>query len=554
MSAVSHAVRARERFLSLAVCTAALLALACSPKPQTLDFIALSDTHIASGEDLGRLRRLLYTLRDRGKFVLITGDICAHAPEYEENVREICARAPLPVYVLPGNHDDNYSRSPQWWSGVFGPLARTFEAGGYEFILNWSQDSLRCRQWLDSLLAVTPSGKPLVYAQHYPPGKFGDTAIPLLESRASDIVLCLSGHTHTHNLDTLECGIVSLTLSNCSMDSTRDGRFYEIRLAGGKVGSISSFAFDSLALDSLPDTPPTLALDDSSVCIVLDSARVLTGQARDDHSVERVEYSLDYGPWAMAAGSGNFSLSLDPLALSPGPHYLLVRARDSQGALSDGFAARNLYVPEPEPPAGTVELWNGRNGYEGCRAVTVRAQAPDICLENGDLECWTYSRHDEMEFSEFYIRYDLSGLKSPPGTRVKSLELLLFCSRQNSLSPAVGDDLYRVGLPGSDWDSRITFSTRPTLPAWTAQDSGSVEAPLCGEWTEQSDGRQEVRPETPVRLDLSVFIPQFEQWLAHPERNHGWVVSPVRNSYNISFRGCSYAVPTLRPRLIVRFN
>ncbi|MCE5272654.1 metallophosphoesterase [bacterium] len=554
MTADNRAVRTGKLFIRLSVLVAAFLACACSSKPRPLDFIALSDTHIASGEDLGRLRRLLYTVRDRGQFVLITGDICAQAPEYEENVREICAQAPLPVYVLPGNHDDNYARSPQWWSAVFGPLARTFEAGGYEFVLNWSQDSLRCRQWLDSLLAATPAGKHLVYAQHYPPGKFGDTALPLLEGRAQDIVLCLSGHTHTHNLDTLACGVVSLTLSNCSMDSTRDGRFYEIRLDSGRLTAVRSFAFDSLALDSLPDTPPTLALADSSVCLVLDSARVVAGQAWDDRAVTQVEFSLDYGPWRKATGTDSFSLALDPLDLSPGPHYLLVRARDSAGALSDGFAARSLYVPEPQSPSGVVELWNGHNGYDGCLSATVRAQQPTACLAGADLECWTYGRRGEQEFSEFYLAYDLGGLRPPAGKRVESLELELFCCRQNSLSPAGGDDLYRVGLPGSGWDSRMTFATRPALPAWSAQDSGAVSAPLSGEWSEQADGRQEVRPETPVRVDLSAFIPQFERWLAHPEQNHGWVVSPVRSNYNITFRGGSYAVPSLRPRLIVRFN
>lgn len=537
-------------------CLALLVILACTGKtgPRRLTFVAISDTHIASGGDLSRLRQFLYTVRERGQFVLITGDICAHAPEYLENVREICRLAPLPVHVLPGNHDDNYARRPEWWSGVFGPLARTFEARGYEFLLNWSQDSLRCHEWLDSVLAVTPPGKRLVYAQHFPPGRFGDAALPLLERRAEDFVLGLSGHTHTHNLDTLDCGLISLTLEACGMDSSRAGLFYEIELADGCLAAVRSFSFDSLALENPPDSPPVLSLDDTSACVTVSGPLHLTGRASDDRGVAGVEYCLDNGPWRAASGTDSFSLALEPGELSGGNHYLRARARDSAGALSDCFARKALYVPESPLDEGEFELCNGVAGYSGCLDITVRAHRPSACVEGEDLECWTYGRSGGQEFSEFYIAFDLSGLKPRPGAKVKSLELLLFCCRQNSLSPAEGDDIYRVGLPGADWDENITFESRPASPAWNAVDSGEFDAPLSGEWEEQLDGRQEVRPETPVRVDLSAFIPRFERWLEHPAENHGWVVSPVRTNYNISFHCSEYGVVTLRPRLRVRFN
>jgi len=535
---------------------AILLLIACPGKtgPQRLTFIALSDTHIASGGDLSRLRQFLHTVRERGQFVLITGDICAHAPEYLENVREICRLAPLPVYVLPGNHDDNYSRSPEWWSGVFGPLARTFEAQGYQFLLNWSQDSLRCSQWLDSVLAVTPAGKRLVYAQHFPPGRFGDAAMPLLAGRANDFVLSLSGHTHTHNLDTLDCGLISLTLEACGMDSSREGLFYEIELMDGRLAAVRSFAFDSLALENPPDSPPALSLDDTSACVTVSGPLRLTGRALDDRGVAGVEYSLDNGPWLAASGADSFSLALEPGELGGGNHLLRARARDNTGNLSDFFASKALYVPEKPLEEGGFELCNGVDGYSGCRDITVRGHQPAVCAEGEDLECWTSGRKGQEEFSEFYISFDLGGLKTRPGAKVKSLELILFCCRQNSLSPGVGDDIYRVGLPGAEWNESITFESRPASPGWSAVDSGEVNAPQSGEWEEQLDGRQEVRPGTPVRIDLSAFMPQFERWLERPAENHGWVISPVRNNYNISFRCSECEVVTLRPRLRVRFN
>ena len=245
---------------------------------------------------------------------------------------------------------------------------------------------------------------------------------------------------------------------------------------------------------------------------------------------------------------------MDQGKLGGGNHFLRARARDNAGNLSDFFASKALYVPESSLEEGGFELCNGVDGYSGCRDITVRAHRPSACAEGEDLECWTYGRSGGQEFSEFYISFGLSGLKPRPGAKVSSLELILFCCRQNSLSPAAGDDIYRMGLPGADWSENITFESRPASPAWSAADSGEFDAPLSGEWEEQLDGRQEVRPGTPVLVDLSAFIPQFERWLERPAENHGWVISPVRNNYNISFHGSEYEVVTLRPRLRVRFN
>lgn len=543
----------KSSFLFPVILLAAALA-GCGGKqaPSRITFIALSDTHIAADSDLNRFRQFLHTVRERGDFVLITGDICGHAPEYLEPVREIARGSGLPVYMLPGNHDDNYARHPQWWSDVFGTMHYAFDAGGYVFLMNWSQDSLAAKTWLAAMLDSIPDHRPLVYCQHFPPTGSGGFVLPLLEARPGGIALSIAGHTHTESFDTLGATIF-LTLENCYMGERRNGRFYEVTLEDGRLSGLRSFAFDSLELKAPPDRATVVSLDDTAACVVLDRATTLTGTAGDDNAVALVEYSLGGGPWQSAKGLEIFAISLDPSRLAPGHHGLLVRARDSAGNLSDGFARTVIYVPETRPGPGTVVLYNGSGDYRGCRDITVRRHDPEAVLDGEDLECWTFGPDGAREFSEFYIAFDLTGARPRHGAKLKAAELTLFCSRQNSVSPESGDDLYRVGLPGSAWDESMSFSSRPAFPGWTPVDRGSFDAPLTGEWVE-IDGRQELNPAAPVSLDLSAFIPEIERRLDRPAENHGWVISPVRSNYNVSFRSSEYAIKTMRPRLTLVFE
>ena len=91
-----------------------------SSSPRQLKFLALTDTHIVKGEDLERFRDFMHTACARDvEFIVVLGDITGHQPEYLPGVRQVAERSKLPVYLLPGNHDDNYAHNSNWWSDVF---------------------------------------------------------------------------------------------------------------------------------------------------------------------------------------------------------------------------------------------------------------------------------------------------------------------------------------------------------------------------------------------------------------------------------------------------
>jgi len=555
-SARTYSLRILTAQLSIFLIAASCLtAVACNraERPKSLRFLALTDTHIAADSDLARWRDFLYSIRDREiEFIVVLGDLCGHAPEFIEPAKEIAGQAGPSVYFLPGNHDDNYARNPEWWISVFGSPYYRFEHEGYHFIMNWSQNRDAPLGWLEAALDSIPEGDPIVFCQHYPPRASGAPQSgpwPILETRSEDIIVALSGHTHRRMSETTG-SILSETLDNCSMDTTKDGHFYEITLKDKKLVRIQEFTLAELKTASPPDNPPTLSLADTSGYFVIDRPVILTGTAQDDKKVALVQWRIDFGSWEKAQGTEQWQAKLDPADLSSGHHMLWARARDNTGQASAGFERATLYIPEQEPEPGTVRLSQGLAGYTGCRDVTVRAHAPEVNAEGGDLECWIGGEAGSEEFSEFYISFDLSRIRA--GRKVKEVRLTLFCSRQNSVSPADGDDLYRVGIIGEPWTEEMNYSQRPNQPGWHPARE-AAKARLEAEWPVPS-GMQEIRPEVPVTIDLTVFAAEVEKWIEKPESNHGWVVSPFFDEYNISFRSSECRIPTMRPRLEIVFQ
>ncbi len=527
-------------------------------KTGPIKFLAIADTHIAVDSHLGRWRDFLHSVRDRdAEFMIVLGDVTAHQPEYLEPVREIAEAARFPVYFLPGNHDDNYARNPWWWTSVFPSMYYAFEHRGTHFIMNWSTDSVASLPWLKAYLDSVPPGEQIVFCQHHPPrwsSAPDGGPWPLVSTRAADIVVALSGHHHHRHSDTLGT-ILSETLAACSMDTTLDGYFYEITLPGDSPALIEEFPLKELAMRSPADSPPTVHLKDTGGYFVVENTLELQGCAEDDRGVSVVERRIDELSWQRCRGAENWSLSLSRTELAPGHHQLWIRARDNAGQACLGFERAIVYVPEPEPPSKVVALRQGLNNYTGCRDVTVREHDPEVRTDGLDLECWVHGEQAGEEFSEIYISFDLTGLSKPAaGSRITGIKLVLYCSRQNSLSPGDGDDLYRVAAVGEPWVESINYLERPKVPGWHPSKDKEPEAFLEGEWPLPADSRQELRPPLPVSVDLSAFAETVESWLSHPEKNHGWVVSPVRDEYNISFCPSEHSIPTLRPRLEITFQ
>lgn len=221
-------MRLRRKWLALLVAWMAAAAVALAAEP-VFRFVALSDPHLASGAEMVRFRQFLHTVGQTEKpdFVLMLGDVCGHAPEYLPRAKEVADASGTTVYTLPGNHDDNYGRNPQWYKSVFGRMHYSFEHKGMHFVMNCSQD--QPIDWVEADLAAVGKDTPVVFCQHYPPAMKDDQGRQVADTlqKYPQVKLILSGHTHGYAEGTLG-QVPSITLRDCnfSPDLKDPGNWY----------------------------------------------------------------------------------------------------------------------------------------------------------------------------------------------------------------------------------------------------------------------------------------------------------------------------------------
>ena len=191
----------------------------------------LTDTHVcaagakayervATNDMLARAVRHLNALAPRADVVLVTGDLC-HAGAREEYaaLRELLAPLEMPVFLIPGNHDDRAE------------LVRAFPAHGYlpqdggflhyvvehhplrlvalDTVIPGEAGGRLCAArlaWLEARLAEG-KGRPTLVFMHHPPfatgirhmdeiGLEGAEAFGRIVERHPEIERILSGHLH----------------------------------------------------------------------------------------------------------------------------------------------------------------------------------------------------------------------------------------------------------------------------------------------------------------------------------------------------------------------
>src|ERR1700744_2696338 len=101
-------------------------------------FAHVSDTHV--GGSVTAADDLRSTVRDINadvelKFVILTGDITEFGADTElQLAKQILDSLNKPWYIIPGNHDANWSESgANSFRKVFGAETTTFQYGGYLF-------------------------------------------------------------------------------------------------------------------------------------------------------------------------------------------------------------------------------------------------------------------------------------------------------------------------------------------------------------------------------------------------------------------------------------
>ncbi len=191
---------------------------------QPFTFAHVTDTHVGGSTGADDLRRTVSDINTLPgiAFVILSGDVTEFGSDEELRLaRQILDSLQVPWYVIPGNHDTNWSENGgNTFRTVFGAETFSFTYGGYRFAGTNSGPNMRMSPgqvprenlvWLDSLFAAGPDPhQPLIYINHYPQDSSLNNwyeAIDRIKTQKIQLMLC--GHGHTNKKEEFE-GIPSI--------------------------------------------------------------------------------------------------------------------------------------------------------------------------------------------------------------------------------------------------------------------------------------------------------------------------------------------------------
>jgi outer membrane protein assembly factor BamB/predicted MPP superfamily phosphohydrolase len=177
-------------------------------------FAHVSDTHIGNETANEDLQRTVKDINANAElqFVVISGDIT----EFGSNEELYTARSILnglnkPWYIIPGNHDMNWSESGgNSFKTIFGAETFAFKHNGFLFLGTNCGPNMRMSPgqvprenivWLDSVINVTPKQVPIIFVNHYPQDSALNNwyeIIDRLKTRNIQLLLCGHGHSNHH--------------------------------------------------------------------------------------------------------------------------------------------------------------------------------------------------------------------------------------------------------------------------------------------------------------------------------------------------------------------
>ncbi|WP_286589100.1 PQQ-binding-like beta-propeller repeat protein [Sphingobacterium sp. N143] len=216
---------------------------------QSFKFAHVTDTHVggATGEeDLRRTVKDLNTVRDID-FVILSGDITEFGADHELKLaKQILDSLQLPWYVIPGNHDGNWSENgANTFRTVFGGETFFFKHKGFEFIGTNSGPNMRMSPgqiprenlvWMDSIFASNPDrNTPLIYINHYPQDSSLNNWFDALKRvKTRNVQLALCGHGHNNSAYSWE-GIPGVMGRSNLRANKNIGGYNIVTIGGGKA-------------------------------------------------------------------------------------------------------------------------------------------------------------------------------------------------------------------------------------------------------------------------------------------------------------------------------
>jgi Icc protein len=270
--------------------------------------VQISDLHVAgdgapvrrfvdTNANLARALAYIGAMRPRPDLVLATGDLTDNGlPEEYRLLRALLDGFEIPLFVIPGNHDeseplvevlDNHLYLPR--DG--GPLQYVIEgdvrvvavdttrAGYHEGMLD--ADRL---QWLDATLGAAP-GVPTLVMMHHPPF---DTGIWWMD------------RSHIRGVEELE----RLVRRHPQVRRVIAGHIHRpIQIAWGEtVVSVSPSTAHQVALELTPEAAPVLTAEPPMLTLMDWSGDACISHITGfDADVPRLDITAEYGDWSAAA-------------------------------------------------------------------------------------------------------------------------------------------------------------------------------------------------------------------------------------------------------------
>ena len=182
---------------------------------QNFKFAQVTDTHVGGATGADDLRRTVLDLNQQQgiDFVILSGDVTEFGSDDELALaKQILDSLSLPLYVIPGNHDSNWSESgANSFRKVFGAETFFFEHKGIQFIGTTSGPNMRMSPgqvprenlvWMDSVFKANPDqGKPLIAINHYPlDSSLNNWYENINRIKTRNVQLALCGHGHNNHL------------------------------------------------------------------------------------------------------------------------------------------------------------------------------------------------------------------------------------------------------------------------------------------------------------------------------------------------------------------
>ncbi len=178
---------------------------------QSFQFAHVTDTHIGGSTGVEDLRNTIADINANPglDFVILSGDVTEFGSDEELALaKRMLDSIQVPWYVIPGNHDTNWSESGgNTFRRVFGGETFAFVHKGYFFVGTNSGPNMRMSPgqvprenlvWMDSLFAAQPDpDMPLIYINHYPQDSSLNNwfeAIDRVKTRNVQLFFCGHGH------------------------------------------------------------------------------------------------------------------------------------------------------------------------------------------------------------------------------------------------------------------------------------------------------------------------------------------------------------------------